>query len=159
MEVLANKPSWSTERVMSRQILISAKNSLERDILRANTSFHSSSPTHSSLQHSSTLALSLQHPHSHCLAASTLVYVAMRGSIKTTAGDLIVEPIEEAVALYDDLLNALHKSRVSDFVGDSTVRSSSCLQLTLFFRTLADPSLENLVPSSSLCSLSTTASK
>ncbi|KAI4751075.1 hypothetical protein E4T52_16406 [Aureobasidium sp. EXF-3400] len=36
----------------------------------------------------------------------------MRGSVKSTAGDLIVEPIEEAVTLYDDLLNALHKSKI-----------------------------------------------
>jgi hypothetical protein len=37
----------------------------------------------------------------------------MRGPAKPATGDLIVEPIEEAVALYDDLLKELQKFMVS----------------------------------------------
>jgi hypothetical protein len=45
----------------------------------------------------------------------------MRGPTKPATDDLIVEPIEEAVALYDNLLKELHKFMVSHlFLDDSS---------------------------------------
>jgi hypothetical protein len=45
----------------------------------------------------------------------------MRGHANAATDDLIVEPIEEAVALYDNLLKELHKFMVSHlFLDDSS---------------------------------------
>jgi len=48
----------------------------------------------------------------------------MRGHVISAADDIIVEPIEEAVAIYDKLLKELHKFIVSDLLfGRSFARS------------------------------------
>ena len=48
----------------------------------------------------------------------------MRGHVISAADDIIVEPIEEAVAIYDKLLKELRKFMVSDFLfGRSVARS------------------------------------
>lgn len=48
----------------------------------------------------------------------------MRGHVTSAADDIIVEPIKEAVAVYDKLLKELRTFMVSDFLfGRSVARS------------------------------------
>jgi hypothetical protein len=105
-------------------------------------------------------------------------YIAMRGPANAAMDDLIVEPIEEAVALYDSLLKELQKFMVSylflSYFSPTSRTSSSCLffgcldtlfrafcraVLTPSHRKPADPSLRSLMPSSLPRLLLTTASK
>lgn len=55
-----------------------------------------------------------------CFATSEPAHTNMRRPVISAADDVIVEPIEEAVAIYENLLKELYKFMVSDwFVGDS----------------------------------------
>ena len=74
--------------------------------------------TRSARSNTSKHILSLQRPHLIDLATSTTAQVAMRGHFISAADDIIVEPIEEAVAVYDKLLKELRKSMVSTSLHD-----------------------------------------